>query len=134
MKNFKVRSYLPPPFPHPSQDYPDIFQKFNVTTSSSWDASAFQNTHRLLSLSCQPKRLQTSLSVFASVIHSFLDKPPPITPTGYPGNPVIDPVLLCHLALEHTFPRATIPNLTKVTRFTTACEKRSGNRLEGPQV
>ncbi|KAJ3903447.1 hypothetical protein F5879DRAFT_990091 [Lentinula edodes] len=95
MKNFKVRSYLPPPFPHPSQDYPDIFQKFNVTTSSSWDASAFKNTHRSLSLSCQPKRLQTSLSVFASVIHSFPDKPPPITPTGYPGNPVIDPVLLC---------------------------------------
>ncbi|KAF8825997.1 hypothetical protein F5879DRAFT_923037 [Lentinula edodes] len=52
--------------------------------------------------------------IAARVIHSLADKPPPIAPTGYPGDPVNSPVLMRRLALlEHTFPGATLPVLTQ---------------------
>ncbi|KAJ3851698.1 hypothetical protein EV368DRAFT_42600 [Lentinula lateritia] len=52
--------------------------------------------------------------IAARVIHSLADKPPPIAPTGYPGDPVNAPVLMRRLALlEHTFPGATLPVVTQ---------------------
>ncbi|KAF9070171.1 hypothetical protein BDP27DRAFT_1324409 [Rhodocollybia butyracea] len=46
----------------------------------------------------------------ARIIHSLADKPPPISASGYPGDPVNSPILMRRLALlEQTFPGATLP-------------------------
>lgn len=52
--------------------------------------------------------------IAARIIHAVSDKPPPIAPSGYPGDPVNSPVLMRRLALlEHTFPGATLPVYTQ---------------------
>ncbi|KAJ3710970.1 hypothetical protein FB446DRAFT_790945 [Lentinula raphanica] len=52
--------------------------------------------------------------IAARIIHTLADKPPPIAPSGYPGDPVQSPVLMRRLALlEHTFPGATLPVQTQ---------------------
>ena len=52
--------------------------------------------------------------IAARIVHAVADKPPPVAPSGYPGDPVNHPILMRRLALlEHTFPGATLPVQTE---------------------